>query len=389
MKADKKIGVIAGIVLFAAYFFLAARPIPLETVLIPCWLNSVESGTPVYLSGSPAQTGEEGAAADSSDGTSHDGTSHGVPPHDGTSQRIPFTLGNRFGYVSSDGLLSVNQIKKANVSLSPDRWAEYEEEPSRTAMFDNSGEQVAVIENPRGYPFFLDGRTFLIGAEQNAISAIDETGAVSWTYEFAGPLTWFDSAAGLLLVGSLDGMAGLLDSRGRQVFSFEPGGSQYSIILGCAISHDGSRLALISGIDGQRFLVLERFGSSTDYKVVYHEFLGSGFRRKVYISFVEDDRWIVFERAGGLGFYEISPRKSDKVELDGEVNAVDHSGGKGMVFVVISRSEGVKELIGIRLPGRVIIESPFKSEEVFLGRMDSRLIVGGGQTLASFDLEKR
>jgi len=363
----KEIGFITGIVLFAFYFFMAARPIPLETVLIPCWLNSVESGTPVYLGGALPQFGKE--EADS---------------------RIPFALGNRFGYVSRDGFLSVNQVKKANVSLSRERWAEYEEEPARIAIHHSSGEQLAVIENPRGYPFFLDSRTFLISSEQNVICAIDESGAIIWAYEFAGPLTCVDSAAGLLLVGSLDGAAVLLDSAGRQVFSFEPGGSQYSIILGCAISHDGSRLALISGIDGQRFLVLERFGSSVgDYKVVYHEFLGEGFRRPVYISFVEDDRWIVFERGGGLGCYEINSRKSDKVELDGEVYDIDHSGGKGMVFAVISHSENSKELIGIRLPNRVIIESPFKSEAVFLGRMDSRLILGGGQTLVSFDMEKR
>jgi len=367
VKADKKIGFIAGSVLFTAYFFLAARSVPLETVLIPRWLNSVETGVSEYLGGAPA--GEEDAS---------------MPP-----QRIPFTLGSRFGYVSRDGLFSVNQVRKANVSLSRERWAEYEEEPSRIAVYDSGGEQAALIETPRGYPFFFDGKTFLINAEQNAVSAVDESGAVLWSYEFAGPLTDVDSAAGLLLVATLDGMAGLLDSNGKQVFSFKPGGSQYSVILGCAISRDGSRLALISGIDDQRFLVLERFGSSADYKVVYHEFLGDAFRRKVYISFIEDDRWIVFERVGGLGFYEISSRKSSKVDLDGEVCEIDHWGGKGIVFTVISRSENAKELIGIRLPDRVIIKSPFKSEEVFLGRMNSRLVVGGGQTLASFDLEKR
>jgi len=371
MKADKKIGLIAGIVLFAFYFFMAARPIPLETVLIPRWLNSVESGTPAYLGGGPVQSGE--TEADES-----------------SPQRMPFTLGDRFGYISRDGLFSVNQVKKANVSLSRERWAEYEEEPSRIAVYNDAGEAVTVIENLRAYPFFLDGRTFLISSEQNAISAIDESGAVSWTYEFASPLTCVDSAAGLLLAGSLDGVAVLLNSEGKRIFSFEPGGSQYSIILGCAIAHDGSRLALISGIDGQRFLVLERFGSNSgEYKVVYHEFLGGGFRRPVYISFVENDRWIVFERGGGLGFYEISSRKSDKVELNGEVYDIDHSGGKGMIFAVISHSESDKELVGIRLPGRIIIESPFKSEQVFLGRMDSRLILGGGQTLVSFDMEKR
>jgi hypothetical protein len=363
-------------VLFAVYFFMAARPIPLETVLFPVWLNSVESGVPVYMGGSPGKTGEEAAA------------SNGLP-HE-LSQRIPFTLGSRFGYINRDGILSVNQVMKANVSISRERWAEYEAEPSRIAVYDSDSEPVAVIENPRGYPFFLDGRTFIISSEQNAISAINEAGAVSWTYEFAGPLTCVDSAAGLLLVGTLDGMIGLLDSGGRQVFSFDPGGSQYSVIPGCAISRDGSRLAVISGINSQRFLVLEQFGSSVaDYKVVYHEFLGDGFRRPVYISFAEDDRWIVFERGDGLGFYEINSRKSSKVKLDGEVYAVDHSGGKGMVFAIISRRENARELVGIRLPGRIIIESPFTSEEVFLGRMDSRLIIGGGQTLASFDLEKR
>jgi len=372
VKEYKKIWVAAGIVLFAAYFFTAARPIPVETVLVPRWLNSIESDTPVYL-------------GDRLGGENADSNSSGP-----SLQRIPFSLGSRFGYISRNGLLSINQIKKANVSLSPERWAEYEAEPDHIAIHDSNGEPVTVIETPRGYPFFLDGRTFLIGGEQTVISAINESGEVSWTYEFPSPLTCVDSAAGFVLVGSLDGVAGLLDSRGRQVFFFEPGGSRYSVILGCAISRDGSRLALISGIDDQRFLILERFGTSaSDYKVVYHEFLDDGFRRPVFINFVEDDRWVVFERMGGLGFYEINSRKSGKVKLDGEICAVDRSGGQEVVFAVISRSENIKELVGIRLPGRVIIESPFRSEEVFLGRMDSRLIVGGGQIMAAFDLEKR
>ena len=372
MKANKKIGLVAGVVLFAAYFFTAARPIPLETVLIPCWLSSTESGIPVYFDGTDHQDGENDADR--------------LPSR----QRIPFSLDNRFGYISRDGLLSVNQIKKTNVSLSPERWAEYEAEPERIEINDSDGETITVIQNPRGYPFFLDERTFLIGSEQNVISEMNESGDVVWTYEFASPLTCVDSAAGLVLTGSLDGVAAVLDSRGKQVFSFEPGGSRYPVILGCALSRDGLWLAIVSGVDDQRFLILERFGNSLgDYKVVYHEFLGDGFRRPVHITFVEHDRWVVFERGEGLGFYEISSRKSEKVELPGKISAIDHSGGQGMVFVVISRFEDTHELIGIKLPGRIIIESPFRSGEVFLGRMDSRLVIGGGQTLASFDLEKR
>jgi hypothetical protein len=371
VKSQKQIGLIAGVVLFIVYLLGAARPIPLETVLVPRWLNSLEFGNPMVLGGGIASANTNSGVATSQ-------------------QIIPFSLGDRFGYISRDGHLSVNQTKKANLSLSPDYWAEYEAEPSQIMINGNNGETVTVIEDPRGYPFFLDGKIFLINSVQTAISAIDVSGETAWTYEFAAPLTCADSAAGLVLIGSLDGMVGLLDSRGRQIFSFDPGGSRYSVILGCAISRDGSRLALICGIDEQRFLILEHFGSSAgDYKVVYHEFLGHGFRRPVYITFAENDRWVVFERGGGLGFYEISSRKSEQVKLDGEICAIDHSGGKGMVFTVVSYSETQKKLIGIRLPNKVIIESPFISKEVFLGRMDSRVIAGGGQTLASFDLEKR
>jgi hypothetical protein len=372
VKAQKQIGLITGVVLFMAYFLGAARPIPLETVLVPRWLNSLEFGNPMVLGG--GQGNEATAGFD------------GLSPQ----QSIPFNLGDRFGYVSRDGQLFVNQIKKANISLSPEYWAEYDSEPDRITINGNNGQAVAVIEDPRGYPFFFDGGIFLISSGQTAISAVDASGTTDWTYEFAAPLTCVDSAAHMVLVGSLDGTIGLLDSRGRQILSFEPGGSRYPVILGCAISHDGSRLAIISGIDEQRFLILEHFGSSAgDYKVVYHEFLGSGFRRPVYITFAENDRWVVFERGGGLGFYEISSRRSEQVKLDGEICAIDHSGGKGMVFTVVSYSESSKKLIGIRLPGKVVIESPFISTEAFLGRMDSRLIAGGGQTLVSFDLEKR
>jgi hypothetical protein len=174
------------------------------------------------------------------------------------------------------------------------------------------------------------------------------------------------------------------------VFFFEPGGSRYAVILGCVISRDGSRMGIISGVDDQRFLLLERFGGPDgEYKVIYHEFLEDGFRRPVHITMIDQDRWIVFEREGGLGVCEISSRQGTKIPLAGEIAALDHAGGQGLFFAVVSRPAGGKTLVGIRLPGSIIMQAPFKSGEAFLGRTGSRLIVGGGSTLASFELEKK
>jgi hypothetical protein len=363
----KKIWLIIVIVLFITYFFSVARKIPRQMVLVPGWISSIESGEAVQIG--------ESAETDS---------------------LLPFSMGSRFGFVRrNDGRFSINRTAKYNISLSGKHWAEYEAEPNRITIYDNAGEQYAVIENPRGYPFFLDesggqGRIFIIGSEQNSISEINVSGAVLWTYEFAAQLTCVDAAGGLLLAGSLDGSIVVIDSSGSKVFSFEPGGSRYPVILGCALSRDGSGLALISGIDKQRFLFLEHFGAGLgDYKVVYHEFLDGSFRRPVFINFVENDRWVIFERIGGLGFYEAGSRRTTKVELDGEICAVDQSGGLGLIFTIVSRAENRKELAGIMLPDRVMVAAPFKSDDVFLGRADSRLLVGGGQAIISFELERK
>jgi len=371
----KKLWLIVVIVLFIAYFFLAARRIPRQMVLVPGWLSSLESGESVQI--------RETAGTE-------------------TDTLLPFSMGNRFGFVRrKDGRFSINRTAKYNVSLSGKHWAEYEAEPNRITIYDNTGGQYTVVENPRGYPFFLaasggadegggQGRIFIIGSEQNSISEIDVSGSIMWTYEFAAQLTCVDAAAGLLLAGSLDGSIVVIDSSGKKVFSFEPGGSRYPVILGCALSRDGSALALISGVDNQRFLFLEHFGAGLgDYKVVYHEFLTGNFRRPVFINFVENDRWVVFERIGGLGFYEAGARHTTKVDLDGEISAVDQSGGQGLVFTVISRSPDRKEVAGIMLPDRIMVAAPFKSGDVFLGRADSQLLIGGGQKIISFELERK
>jgi hypothetical protein len=203
------------------------------------------------------------------------------------------------------------------------------------------------------------------------------------------------------LTGSLDGIIEILDSTGNRIYYFEPGGSRYAVILGCAISRNGSRIGIVSGIDKQRFILLERFANTNEYRVVYHEFLETGFRRPVHILFIDEDRRIVFEREGGLGCYSIRSRRAISIPLDGEIAVIEKSGVHGLLFLIISRSMQRKELIGIKIPqdnmfsgsgdmrNTIFIKAPFRSDDVFLGRTDSMFVAGGGKVLISFVLEER
>jgi hypothetical protein len=375
-KQGRKYWFVGTLFLFVVYMFVAARPIPQETVMVPQWLSSLESGYSIPLAGA------ESAGAG------------GAYPDGGALSAAPFQLGNRFGYVDDRGALLVNRIKDRKLFLSVPYWAEYDNVPEQIPILDNTGNPLFTIGESgaaQGYPLYLDGRLFLIGREMNTLIALDEGGEPLWSYDFAAPLTCSDGAAGFILTGSLDGTVEILNPEGKQFFYFSPGGSRIPVILGCAISRDGSRLGIISGIDDQRFMLLERYGDPGrgEFRVVYHEFLDDGFRRPVYISFIDNDNRIVFERQGGIGIYDLRNRGTRTIPLEGTVLALDTEGSGGIFFAIAAQPGRQKELVGIKLPGTVILRAPFRSDHAFLRRAGQRLYLGGGNALAAFELGKQ
>ncbi|MCL2801778.1 MAG: PQQ-like beta-propeller repeat protein [Treponema sp.] len=375
------------ILLFIVYFFAAAKPIPRETVLSLNWIKLLPTvGSPFGYVPSEETSSQR---------------------HTAVSGRLfPFTLGSSFGYIDSAGEYALHRVRTSDIYLSQNMWTEYGAEPSRLVVNNITRDTAITIENVTGYPVLLDNRVFILGSEQNILSEVSESGNVLWTYEFGAPITAIDAAAGLVVTGSLDGLIEVFDSAGERIFNFPPSGSRYSVVLGCAMSRNGSRIAIIFGIDRQRFLLLERLGNTGgEYKIIYHEFLDTGFRRPVRVLFVNDDQRIVFEREGGIGSYNIRSRRSIFIPLDGEIAAIDESGDNGFLFLVTSHNtmnETYKRLVGIKFPkdgffglsrnavrDAVFLKAPFNSENVFLGRIKNEIVIGGGDALISFDLEEK
>jgi hypothetical protein len=344
------------------YFFIAARPVPPETVFIPLQLSSLEASyAPVAQ-----EPGQQSAL-------------------------IPFNQDKHVGYISRDGVIIANQVQRGSVSLSSEYWSDYEAMPETIEIRDPYDNLVLTIKDVQGYPFFLDNRLFIIGPERQILEEINAEGSRLWTYTFAAPISTLDAAADLIVAGALDGTVEILSNQGKSLFTFIPGGSRLSVITGCALSKDGTKLALISGVDQQRFLFLERLNNAQalEYKVVYHEFLQEGLRKAMYLEFVNNDTGVVFEREGGLGFYNIALRYTVTTSFGGDIVDLDASGNDGLVFLITARDELQKYFVAVRLPHTLIIEAPFKSPDSFLARSGSRVVLGGGTALVLFELEKR
>ncbi|MDR1430395.1 MAG: WD40 repeat domain-containing protein [Spirochaetaceae bacterium] len=346
-----------GLFLFLAYVFMAAQPVPLELLVKARWISSLES------------RGDEAAEA--------------IPPAGSGQYLIPFRLGQRFGYVDSAGRFTVNRIQEAYISLSPGAWTEYQALPETLEIKNPRNETIKTIASPSGYPVFLDGLCYLAGGDQSSLTALDENGDSTWTYFFEAPLTSIDAASGLILAGLLDGTIELISGKGETLYTFDPGGSRIPCIFNCAIAEDGSKIALISGLDEQRFLFLERSGDT--YRVAYHENLGEGYRRPVQLRFIDSGRRVAFERPGGLGIFDTVKRESVTLALGGDIYAIDNEGG-GDFFFVITGDENKKNLVAVQYPDRIFIEAPFKSNAAFFARRGDQLYIGGGQSLIAFDL---
>ena len=404
----RRFQIIVILLLFVMYFFVAARPVPREIVLAPKWISSL-------INSSAGQTFTE-----------EDNLTAATPAPLLTEPFLPFTLGEHFGYVDTIGQFAINKIKLNDIYISQNMWAEFDAEPFIIQIKNVYEETIVNINDARGYPILLDNKIFILGSEQNALSEIAEDGRIKWTYEFGAPLTCIDANAGLVLTGSLDGIIEIFNSSGERIFYYDPGGSRYNVILGCAISRDGSHIGIISGIDEQRFLLLERFGNTGgDYRVIYHEYLDTGFRRPVRILFTDEDRRLVFERTGGVSCYNIRTRRGIFIPLEGVVYAIEDSSAivknphkqslqtsfvqdysQGFFFLIVSNPSSLneKKLIGVKFPqdrffnfsqsrasnnDAIFLSASIKSEDVFLGRTGTMLVVGGGSTLISFELMEK
>ncbi|MCL1815104.1 MAG: WD40 repeat domain-containing protein [Treponema sp.] len=367
MAKKKVYFTILAVFAFVAYTILAAQPIPPETTLSNNWIKTLDSSFDEFTEQRSGSSGGDGSFL------------------------IPFMLGNRFGYVDPGGRLLLNRKREKTISFSPEYWAEFDPAPRELLINDPRTGTEITLENSGGYPVFMDGRIFLVSKDQTSLTELNRKGEVLWRYDYEAILTCIDAAGGYVLTGTVDGMIDLLDGEGTPLFpSFAPGASRIPVILGCRISSDGSKLAVISGIDKQRFLFLEQYGNN-DYRVTHHEFLkGEGFRREVQMAFIGNDTRVVFEQEEGLGIYDVRSRSTNTLPLSGHLEILDEEGKEDLFFYISSGSgREEKRFVALKLPEKELLNVPFKSGVSFLTRRGKDLYIGGGTTLASFSVNRR
>jgi len=353
----KNIAIIGVILAGIVYFLVCAAPLPKELLLLPVWARS--------FAAAPAAPAPAVSASSLKD-------------------LHPFRIGDRFGYFSTSGDILFSATVPFGLAVSKDSYALYDQTSNGFSVRSPVGSELFKVSMP-GYPFFAAGRRFVLGTSQDSVSELDANGARAWSYDFPSIVTAFGASPELAVFGLMDGTLVGLDPSGRETLHFSSGGSSIPGIYGVAVSPDGQLVAAIAGLDRQRLVVLEKRYSA--YRVTWHRWLESDFRRPVAIAFTEDGKRLMYEAPGGVGIFERETR-NDYLIAAPAANQLGLSVKTRDILVLLAGGEDAKRLICVAAPDRRLVDLPIVASQTFIDVSGDSIFLGADDELIRMDLRE-
>ena len=352
------------------YLFAAATPLGSDLYLKPIWVRAV---TPDSAQAELEGIGNEISAADQ------------TAPAEQFAGKTPkvFLTEYRFGYFTADGELLRSSPVTQRISASSTAWTEYGSDAAKTPIYRPDGSLITVIEEP-GFVYIDEDRFYLFEPGGSAVKQYGVDGKPRWRYLHTAPITAFHSTEGGVIIGFSDGKLAGLDPEGNVLFDFYPGGSDYQVILGAAISADGQLAACVCGIDRQRALLIRIDGNK--YKIIHHRYLEGNLRRQLLVDFDINGKNALFECAEGIGFINCEQLKSGIMPQRGTVIAGGQNPYKN-IMAIISRQEQSSTLSFIEAPFYVVGRTSFPSKNTFLVQEREMLFLATDTKLARIDIK--
>jgi len=272
MKHKKGVAfyVFLGIVFSIVYLIFAAQPLGKEYQFIPQWKLDVN-----------AQTQKTTVAGE---------------------KPLYFKLGQTMGYFTESGTLLSTETFPFKAAISEHYYAPYNTYGSAIDFFTPDGKKAGTITES-GFPLFDKDRIFVFLAGGASFVECDSDGKRKWEYNGTVPITAFDSSPSGCVAGFADGTVRQFSSDGTMIQKFSPGGSDFQVILGAALSSDGSMIALVAGQNRQRFVLMKKYDAQT--KIVFHEYIAQSDPRQRLVEFSKDGSTVWYNYKDMLGIVAI------------------------------------------------------------------------------------
>ncbi len=295
-----------------------------------------------------------------------------------TSEVFPYKLGNYMGYFTPDGLISSLQMMGEKGSVSSHYIAPYTSDAQQTTFFNSRGEQSGIIQEA-GFPFFDENRIFLFYPTGNAFSVYSSTGEKKWTYENYVPITAFSSNEKGIIAGYADGKILVFNLDGAIVQDFYPGGSEYEIIFGAALSESGRYAACLSGLDRQRIVVSDIAGNNN--KIIFHTYIENAVLDQSLVYFSKNEKYVFVNSKNALVAIDIDEKTEQIIPIEGKIITVKEI-YQGKYYLVLSKNRD-KSTVSIYNKNLYEVGSfSFDENNAFLDTDNEHMYIGNGTTIS-------
>lgn len=248
-----------------------------------------------------------------------------------SSKLIPFKLDDKAGYFTEDGKIVSLIAFPFKAAISENWYCTYGQNNVSCDFFFADGTKAGTIEEA-GFPYFYENRIYLMLPGGTSFASLDSKGSIQWTYENYCPITSFASSKGGTVAGYADGTLISFDNEGKISQRFSPGGSSVEVIFGTAISEDGNKIACVSGLDNQRFVLAEKNAGHS--RVIFHEYIESQINRQTLVKFSKNSDFAYYDYKDGLGIVNLKTSSSKKIPIKGKISQIEFSDNGELVFIL-------------------------------------------------------
>jgi hypothetical protein len=287
-KQNKIVCVLFCILFCILYFFIAAKPLEEHLHLQPVWTTDITQNI---------------SAADTT--------------FDNKENLHHFKLGQNLGYFDTNGNIILFKTFPFKATISNSFFTLYTPENASVNYYNPHEKLIATIP-ATGFPFFNENRLYVFHPGGNSFSAYNEDGSFFWSHDEPAIITAFDSSENGTVAGYSNGKIFYTDAAHVKSTIFSPGGSNYEIIYGLAISPDGKYVAALCGLDKQRIIVAQIEERQT--KIIFNEFLDSETTNQSLVYFSNNNEKVFINTRNNLVVVNIKTLTSTHLNLQG--NAV-------------------------------------------------------------------
>ena len=334
------------------YLLVSARPLGTELHFIPRWTADVSR--PVMA---------------------HDQTP------DAVEGAIPFKLAQMLGYITEDGTVLRNTTFDYKATISARHYAPYGTHTEPLPFYNSDGTTAGTIDGT-GFPYFTEDAEYLFLPGGASFARVGDGGALLWRYEAYAPITAFATAAAGCVAGLADGTIIVFDNDGAIEQQFAPGGSDYPVILGVALSAAGDLVACVCGQERQRFVLAKTQNGHTE--IIYHQYLDHAVTRQVPVQFSRDARSVYFASASGLGIVHTESYKHAHLALTGNILSLKEDDAGNLY--ILSRN-GSDCTVSIMQPFATYVGAfSFRAQSVCIAVKGNSLFVGRDGSISRIDI---